>query len=301
MAKGAATYSDLFGRLEPNGGERARFNYHLRSLRNADLVQLEDSQYRLTERGKAGLIFLHGLLERHEPDAGAREAASKKDAERALGAGSILKIRAGFASVLGPDGKASFDAHAPLAQVGAFILLMSTFLPWVYAGDYGGWDIGGGHLLLGPFVGVGGALTTAIALAALVAMRVPRRTATALAGVLGVLALSSTLLTWLAMTHDIAPALIGGLRSIHGGLPLDYTIPFFGVHLSLAGALMLVLGTAWTLRRRGAVPNAARSGDTDRAIDGETPPDEVDLLSQGVVSPFAVWRTQTRGVLPWRP
>lgn len=281
LYKGRTAYSDLFNHLEPNGGERGRFNYHLRSLRNADLVQLEDSQYRLTERGKAALILLRGVSDHPEFNPGAREKSPKRDAGRTLGARSISRIRAGFASLRGPDGKASFDAHAPLAQVGAYILLMSTFLPWVYAGDYGGWDMGGGHWLPGLFIGIGGALTLAFALAALVAMRVPRRTATALAGVLGVLAVSSTLLTWLAMTHGIAPALIGGLRSIHGGLPLDYTIPFFGVHLSLGGALMLVLGTGWTLLRGRGTVAASAGSDTDPTETVKTPPDEVDRSLQG--------------------
>lgn len=52
------TYSDLFSRLEPDGGERAGFNYHLRSLRKADLVQLADSLYGLTPEGEAALVWL---------------------------------------------------------------------------------------------------------------------------------------------------------------------------------------------------------------------------------------------------
>lgn len=57
------TYSDLFSRLEPNGAERARFNYHLRSLRDADLVWLTGGLYRLTPKGQAALVLLKEVSE----------------------------------------------------------------------------------------------------------------------------------------------------------------------------------------------------------------------------------------------
>ena len=61
LEEGRTTYSDLFIHLEPNGDDRGRFNYHLRSLRNADLIRRADSLYYLTPRGEAALVLLKGV------------------------------------------------------------------------------------------------------------------------------------------------------------------------------------------------------------------------------------------------
>ena len=278
LEEGRTTYSDLFTHLEPNGGDRGRFNYHLRSLRNADLVQLEDSQYRLTDRGKAALILLKGVSEHPEFKTGTGEKSRHGYGGRALIAGSILRTRAGLIGI-----------------VGGIVVLASVFLPWGF--PVRPWGGGIERWVIGFSAGIGGALTLAFALAGLVAMAIPRRTATALAGVFGVVALSSAFLTLFAMTIALTPTLLGGLLRVNDAFPPYYTAPWIGLYIGIVGASMLVLGAAWTLRfGRGTVAASAGSEDTDRAAEGETPLDGVDRSLQG--GTILRWRRiQARGVL----
>lgn len=81
LESGRTTYSDLFDRLEPRGGERGRFNYHLRSLRSGDLVRITDGLYRLSPRGEAALVFLKEVSDhrdlRYQPKQTARRQLGK--------------------------------------------------------------------------------------------------------------------------------------------------------------------------------------------------------------------------------
>jgi hypothetical protein len=61
------TYSDLFVNVEPEGAGRGRFNYHLKLLREADLVEVDENLYRLTPRGKAAAVLLEKGLESPKP------------------------------------------------------------------------------------------------------------------------------------------------------------------------------------------------------------------------------------------
>ncbi len=61
------TYSDLFVGVEPEGSGRGRFNYHLKLLREADLVEVDENQYRLTPRGEAAAVLLEEGLEALKP------------------------------------------------------------------------------------------------------------------------------------------------------------------------------------------------------------------------------------------
>ncbi len=57
------TYSRLFATVEPEGSGRGRFNYHLKVLREAGLVEVAENLYRLTSRGEAALALLEEVLE----------------------------------------------------------------------------------------------------------------------------------------------------------------------------------------------------------------------------------------------
>ncbi len=61
------TYSDLFANVEPEGAGRGRFNYHLKLLREADLVEVDENLYRLTSRGEAATILLEEGLGAPKP------------------------------------------------------------------------------------------------------------------------------------------------------------------------------------------------------------------------------------------
>ncbi len=129
LQSGRMTYSDLFSRLEPNGGERARFNYHLRSLRNADLVQLTDSLYGLTPRGEAALVLLREVSERsgarHRPKWGSR--LEERGWVRRVG--DALRARTAEVRAIIPFGWL-------LLLVGSILLLGSYALPWLMATGY---------------------------------------------------------------------------------------------------------------------------------------------------------------------
>ncbi len=123
LEKGRTTYSDLFTHLEPNGGDRGRFNYHLRSLRNADLVRLTDSLYGLTPRGEAALVLLRDVSEGSE----ARPRPERESRADVQGwvrrVGDALRSRAAEAYAVVPCGRV-------LLLVGSVLLLVSYFLPW---------------------------------------------------------------------------------------------------------------------------------------------------------------------------
>ncbi len=58
LARGSLTYSQLFASMEPRGGGRGRFNYHLKVLRESGLIQAQDNHYGLTGSGEAAVAFL---------------------------------------------------------------------------------------------------------------------------------------------------------------------------------------------------------------------------------------------------
>lgn len=57
---GALSYSESFSRVEPQGIGRGRFNYHLKILRGAGLLQLDDGLYHLTAPGDSAVVLLDG-------------------------------------------------------------------------------------------------------------------------------------------------------------------------------------------------------------------------------------------------
>ncbi len=61
LSRGSLTYSQLFASMEPRGGGRGRFNYHLKLLREAGLIQSQENHYGLTEIGEAAVSFLEGV------------------------------------------------------------------------------------------------------------------------------------------------------------------------------------------------------------------------------------------------
>lgn len=67
LARGALTYSQLFASMEPRGGGRGRFNYHLKVLREAGLIQAQENHYGLTEVGEAAVSFLEGVNANSDP------------------------------------------------------------------------------------------------------------------------------------------------------------------------------------------------------------------------------------------
>lgn len=123
------TYSDLFRRLEPNGGERARFNYHLRALRSADLVRLTDSLYGLTPRGEAALLLVRGVSERSE----ARPPPKRES--RAGERGWVRKVGHALSS-RAAEVKAIVPVWRVLLLVGSVFLLVGLTLPWLTATGY---------------------------------------------------------------------------------------------------------------------------------------------------------------------
>lgn len=61
------TYSQLFASMEPRGGGRGRFNYHLKVLREAGVIQVQESHYGLSETGEAAVSFLEEVNRESNP------------------------------------------------------------------------------------------------------------------------------------------------------------------------------------------------------------------------------------------
>lgn len=146
------TYSNLFGRLEPDGGERARFNYHLRSLRNANLLQLTDSLYGLTAGGAAALALLREVSERSEKRPRPEKESTVGERGWVRGVRDALRLRTAKANTIIPVGRV-------LLLFGSVILLLSIFLPW-FTVSYGvsglevEWRVSSHNLLPGTLNGL---------------------------------------------------------------------------------------------------------------------------------------------------
>lgn len=67
LRKGPTTYSRLFAAVEPEGSGRGRFNYHVKILREAGLVAVDEDLYRLTSQGDAALVLLEDDLGKAQP------------------------------------------------------------------------------------------------------------------------------------------------------------------------------------------------------------------------------------------
>lgn len=253
LQKGRTSYSDLFSHLEPNGGARGRFNYHLRSLRNADLVRRADSRYYVTHRGEAALTLLEGVSPSTESRHRSTEDSRRSPQEPKMMDGPEMGLRLGLIAAL---------AGGTAAAAGAA-------LPWVSPGV-----LVEGHplpLLTGLEVGLGGTLTLLFALAGLVALVVSRKAATALGGVLGTAALLSAVFTIWALLGGIAQSyLVDGVRAAAPWIFFSYPwasppgVPpsglGYGLYLSVAGASILVLGASWAFRAQKTM--AALAGST---------------------------------------
>ncbi len=101
LARGSLTYSQLFASMEPRGGGRGRFNYHLKVLREASLVVVQESEYGLTGTGGAAVTFLEEVNQgSHQP---ARLNISRRDFIPLLGLSVlILALALVLSVVLGP-------------------------------------------------------------------------------------------------------------------------------------------------------------------------------------------------------
>ncbi|MEE9237916.1 MAG: hypothetical protein V3U52_09045, partial [Thermoplasmata archaeon] len=69
---------------EPEGNGRGRFNYHLKVLRKAGLIEVDQSTYRLTPRGSAVLTLLEEVME---------EPISWQDGKERHDMGGLCRIR----------------------------------------------------------------------------------------------------------------------------------------------------------------------------------------------------------------
>ncbi len=196
-----------------------------------------------------------------------------------LGAALTYRTRKASAALTGSSKRRSTSGLI-LGLTGGIDVLVGMHLPWATVAFTATFR------LVGTGIGVGVFLTLAFTLAGAAALASPRKGAGALGVVLGFLALSSIVLTILAIfsttgnflaRDSFAPFLVGGLRDTEPQINLAWL--GYGLYLSLAGVSVLVLGATWTFRERRAL--AARAGtDNTETADGESPSDSRDLLSQ---------------------
>ena len=135
------TYSNLFSHLEPDGGERARFNYHLRSLRNAELVRLMDSHYGLTPGGEAALVWLSQDSLRSEARPRPKRESRARERAWVRRIGDALRLRTDEANAVVPVGRVAMTwkirnptslvlGIAALEGVIIIYFIFQTFLGW---------------------------------------------------------------------------------------------------------------------------------------------------------------------------
>lgn len=226
---GPTTYSDLLNHLDPTGAARGRFNYHLKLLREADLVQVEETRYRLTPRGEAALTLLKGVSEDYEPSDKVMENRREGHGRATLVA-KVLRSRMGVT----------------LGLVGGIVAVVGSLSPWVTQ-----WYLSIIPLnsLTGLQVGLGGVLTLTFVLIGLLALAFPK--VRAVGGAMGVLAMVTAVHTLSAIgTREFYPSLAPGFRYASAE-------PAYGLFLSLAGAAMLVMGAVWALHDRRLMVTSA--------------------------------------------